>query len=172
MGGRQVRFGPGNGDIWDHHSIEFEYANGVRYFCQARQQANTWEEVSETVHGTRGVAPLGKGPWGVGVLTPRELRTKKYLAENPYQLEHTDLFASIRGQGPYRCEGDYGATSSMTAIMGRMATYSGNQITWEEATQSQMKLGPDPCTWDAEPPTKPDATGSYAGAMPGVTKAY
>ena len=172
MGGRELRFGPGNGDIWDHHAIEFEYENGVRYFCQARQQAGTWEHVSENVHGTQGVLTLGTGAWGFGNLTPRELRDKKRVAENPYQREHDDLVRSIRGDGPHRFDIEYGATSSMTAVMGRMATYSGQLITWDEATRSELRLGPDRYAWDAEPPVKPDASGAYAAAKPGLTKAW
>jgi myo-inositol 2-dehydrogenase / D-chiro-inositol 1-dehydrogenase len=170
LGGREVRRGPGNGDIWDHHTIEFEYEGGARYFCQARQQAGTWDHVSESVHGTKGMLVLGTGPWGFGDLTPRDLRDKKRVVENPYRREHDNLFASIRGTGPYRLDAEYGATSSMTAVMGRMATYSGRLITWDEAVQSELRLGPDRYTWDADPPVKADASGAYAAAVPGETR--
>jgi len=172
MGGRQVRFGPGNGTFWDHHAVEFEYPGGVRLFAQARQQAATWVQVSDNIHGTKESVTLGSGPWGFGKLTPRDLRRRREPGANPYQQEHLDLVASIRGDGPYRCEGDYGATSSMTAVMGRMATYSGNLVTWDEATQSEVRLGPQQYSLDAEPPVLPDADGSYPAAMPGITKAW
>ena len=136
MGARQIRTGPGTGDIYDRHAIEFEYADGTRYYCQARQQPDTWSHVSETVHGTRGEMTLGVGAWGTAAATPRTLRGKDFEGQNPYQLEHNDLMASIRGTGPYRFEGDYAATSSLTAVMGRMATYSGKLVTWDEATHS------------------------------------
>ena len=100
MGGRQVRKGPGNGDIWDHHAVEFEYPGGVRLFCQARQQAGTWSHVSDNVHGTAGKLTLGTGPWGLGNLTPRHLRARDFHDINPYQREHDDLVASILGTGP------------------------------------------------------------------------
>jgi len=100
------------------------------------------------------------------------LRDRSRLAENPYQREHEDLMASIRGTGPYRLDAEYGATSSMTAVMGRMATYSGQLVTWDEAAKSDLRLGPDRYTWDADPPTKADATGSYAAAVPGETRAW
>ena len=61
---------------------------------------------------------------------------------------------------------------SMTAVMGRMATYSGNLITWDVAVQSDLRLGPDRYAWDAEAPAKPEEDGSYAAAKPGVTKAW
>ena len=115
---------------------------------------------------------LGTGAWGRGKLTPRDLRTRKHLAENPYQREHNNLFQSIRGDGPYRFDADYGATSSMTSVMGRMATYSGNLITWDIAVQSDLRLGVGRYAWDAEPPTQPDDDGVYAAAKPGVTKAW
>lgn len=172
MGGRQVRTGPGTGDIWDHHAIEFEYPGGARHFSQARQQANTWSHVSDNVHGTRGAMTLGTGPWGMGNITPRQLRSKDFSAVNPYQQEHEDLMASILGHGPYRCEGEYAAQASMTAVMGRMATYSGQVIAWEDAVKSDLRLAPERYAFDAPPPTLPDAQGNYPVAMPGVTKAW
>ncbi len=66
MGARQIRVGPGTGDIFDRHMIEFEYADGARHYCQARQQPGTWSHVSENVHGTKGEMTLGVGPWGMG----------------------------------------------------------------------------------------------------------
>ena len=176
MGGRQVRTGPGNGDIWDHHAIEFEYAGGQRHFCQARQQPGTWSHVSDNVHGTgprRQRSDAGRRvAWGMGAVTPRSLRAKDYRGDNPYQQEHDDLMASIRGDGPYRFEGDYGATSSMTAVMGRMATYSGRVVTWEEAIGSTLRLAPQRYAMDAQPPTLPDAEGNYAAAVPGITRSW
>jgi myo-inositol 2-dehydrogenase / D-chiro-inositol 1-dehydrogenase len=171
MGGRQVRVGPGTGDIWDSHVIEFEYADGARHYCQARQQPDTWSYVGEFVHGDQGAMALGVGPWGSAAATPRTLRSKQFEGQNPYQLEHNDLMASILGTGPYRFEGDYAATSSMTAVMGRMATYSGNLITWENAVHSELHLAPERYAFDAQPPVRPDERGNYPAAVPGVTRA-
>jgi len=172
MGGRQVRTGPGNGDIWDHHAVEFEYASGVRHFCQARQQPGTWVHVSDNVDGPKGTFTLGSGAWGMGTLNPRDMRARGYRGDNPYQREHDDLLASILGTGPHRFEGDYGAASSMTAVMGRMATYSGQLVTWEDATASPLSLGPSRYALNAVPPTLPDAHGAYPTAMPGATRAW
>jgi len=172
MGGRQIRFGPGNGDIWDHHFIEYEYDKGVRFYCQARQQPGTWSHVSDTIHGTKHTATLGTGAWGLGDLTPRDLRSRSYRGINPYQQEHDDLVASITGAGPYRMEGDYGADSSMTAVMGRMATYSGQLVTWEQVVASDVRLAPERYAFDADPPTLPDTEGAYRAAMPGLPGAF
>jgi predicted dehydrogenase len=172
LGGRQQRTGPGTGDIYDHHSVEFEYAGGVFHFCQARQQLGTWGEVSDHVHGTRGKLMIGSGPWGLGEANPRTLRSKEFSGRNPYQREQDDLLESIRGSGPHVFEGDYGAASSMTAVLGRMATYSGQMVTWEAATASPLRLAPERYALDAAPPTRPDAEGTYPAAVPGVSKAF
>jgi predicted dehydrogenase len=168
LGGRQVRT---EGDIWDHHAIEFVYAGGARHFCQARQQPGTWSHVSDNVLGTQGELTLGTGAWGLGKITPRELRSKGYPSVNPYQKEHDDLAASVRGEGPHVFEGDYGADASMTAVLGRMATYSGRVVTWEEAVRSEVRLAPARYAFDAEPPSMPGPDGNYPVARPGVTKA-
>ena len=172
MGARQIRTGPCTGDIWDRHMVEFEYADGTRHYCQARQQPGTWSHISETVHGTKGEMTLGVGAWGIAAATPRTLRGKDFAGQNPYQREHDDLMASIRGAGPYRFEGDYAATSNMTAIMGRMATYSGKLVTWDDAIHSELHLAPDRYAMDARPPALPDAKGNYPTAIPGITRAW
>ena len=176
MGGRQVRRGRGNGQIYDHHFVEYEFADGVRHYAQARQIGGTWSHVSDNVHGTKKSLTLGSGPYGYGGAAQygsRGKRPTKYQGVDPYQQEHDDLAASIRG-GPHFFDADYGATSSMTAVLGRMATYSGKVVTWDEAVASEMKLGPDPDVLAAhpEPPVLPDKDGHYPVAMPGITKAW
>jgi len=171
MGGRQVRVGPNTGDIFDHHFIEFEYPGGVRYFCQARQQPGAWDHVSDNFHGTKGMMTIGSGAWGWGTnVDSRQVRSDPKM--DSYQTEHDDLIASILGTGKYRMEGDYAAESSMTAVMGRMATYSGKELTWDEASKSEVSLSPARYAFDADPPTKPDAQGLYPVAIPGQTKAF
>jgi hypothetical protein len=62
-------------------------------------------------------------------------------ARDPYQQEHDDLFAAIRNDTPYN-EAENGAHSSMTSILGRMATYSGKEIAWEDAINSNIDTMP------------------------------
>ena len=81
------------------------------------------------------------------------------------------LFAAIRRNEPF-FEADYGATSAMSAILGRMALYSGKEVTWDEAIHSQLRLVPARYAWDADPPVLPDGEGRYPVAVPGVTKAW
>src|SRR5690606_30644029 len=86
-----------------------------------------------------------------------------------YQQEHADLQASIR-QGEPLNETEIGATSTMTAILGRMATYSGKIIKWDDAIASDIDLSPKHYAWDADPPVMPDERGSYPVAVPGETR--
>lgn len=175
MGGRQVRIGRGNGQIFDHHFVEYEFAGGARHFCQARQIAGCWSHVSDNAHGTKRTLTLGSGPYGMGGpadYSGGEGRAEKQKkVRNPYQQEHDDLFASVR-RGEMLFEGDYAATSSMTAVMGRMATYSGKVVTWEEAANSQLSLAPERYALDAMPPAVPGQDGNYPVAVPGLTKAW
>ena len=80
--------------------------------------------------------------------------------------------ASIRGTGPHRFDADYGATSSMTAVLGRMATYSGQQVPWDDAVRSELQVAPERYALDADPPVHPHPDGSYDAALPGVTRAF
>jgi myo-inositol 2-dehydrogenase / D-chiro-inositol 1-dehydrogenase len=168
MGGRQVRTGKEYGEIFDHHAVEFEYADGARCFSQARHIRGCVSDVSEHAYGTKGTVDLqdrriykisGPNAWS------QDPRGEK----NPYQQEHDDLFDAIRNNKPYN-EAVRGAESTMTAIMGRMATYSGVMVNWEEALNSEISVMPKEFAWDAMPPTVPDERGFYPIPMPGSTK--
>jgi hypothetical protein len=92
---------------------------------------------------------------------------------NAYQLEHNAFVDAIRNDKPYN-EGELGAMSCMMSVMARMATYSGVQVTWEKALNSQHRLGPENCSWESEPPVLPGPDGTYEHAvpLPGITKPY
>jgi myo-inositol 2-dehydrogenase/D-chiro-inositol 1-dehydrogenase len=165
MGGREVRKGIDNGEIFDHHAVEFEYADGSRLSSQCRHIPGCWDNVSEHVRGTTGLCDVGSykiegsQPW----------RFKDPGSRDPYQQEHDDFFAAIRKDAPYNETAAYGAYSTMTAILGRMATYSGKEVSWDDAINSQLDTMPKALGWDADPPTKPDATGHYPIPVPGQT---
>ncbi len=165
MGGRAYQKGLDSGEIFDHHAVQYEYANGVRVFSECRQIPGCWNSVSEHVHGT-------KGSSNVGGYTITGANAWKYRGggKDPYQQEHDDLFDAIRNDKPYN-EAEYGALSSLTAILGRMCTNSGKEITWEEALNSKLDLIPSEFTWDAKPKVLPDENGIYPFAIPGKTVA-
>ena len=164
VGGRQVRIGQGTGQIFDHGCVEYEYADGCRYYAFVRQIPGCFQHVGQYAHGTKGVVSVGVGL--------ESLIGRASGARNAYQQQHDRLFAAIRGSGDPVYEADYGATSTMTAIMGRMALYSGKEITWDEAIKSDLRLAPARYAMDADPPVLPDNKGNYPVAMPGFTVAW
>ncbi|MCB9287426.1 MAG: Gfo/Idh/MocA family oxidoreductase [Lewinellaceae bacterium] len=168
MGGRLVRTGKEYGEIFDHHTVEYEFADGSRMFSQCRHMKDTYYQVTESFQGTNGSAPepgVIQTPSGY-VLLDHDGRKDP----NPYQVEHDLLFDAI-AKGEYRyADAENAAKSTMTAIMGRMATYSGQLIEWDAALNSELSLMPERYAWDAEPPVLPDENGLYPVAVPGETK--
>ena len=88
---------------------------------------------------------------------------------DPYQVEHDKLFASIRNGGVI-ADAEYGAKSTLSAIMGRMATYSGKVITWDQALNSDLQIMQESLDWNSNPPTMPDSNGMYPIPTPGITE--
>jgi predicted dehydrogenase len=168
MGGRQVRVGKDFGEIFDHHFIEYEYADGSRMFSQCRHQPGTLSRVTESFQGTNGSAPK---PGVLLTHSGHELfKHDGRKDSNPYQVEHDELFAAI-AKGEYKyADAENGAIATMTSILGRMASYSGKVVEWDEAVASEISLMPERFAWDAVPPILPDSEGMYACAIPGVTK--
>ena len=164
QGGRQVNTGPEYGDTHDHAFVEFTYEDGTKMFVQCRAISGCWNSQSAHVHGTKGYADISRGriegasQWQFHGAIP-----------NPYQVEQDVLMDTIRSNKPHN-EAEYGAISTMTTIMGRMASDSGQMITWDEAINSKLSLGPERYALDAAPPVVPDEHGNYPVAMPGITK--
>lgn len=164
LGGRQVRTDPMYGDIYDHHAVVYQWANGTRCYAYCRQQPGCYSDTSDIYLGTKGQANIlkfrteGADPW-------------RFEGDggNMYVLEHKALFEAIRSGKPIN-NGVYMARSTMLAILGRMVDYTGQVITWDKAINSQQSLVPSAYDWNAEPPTKPLENGQYPVAMPGVTK--
>ncbi len=146
MGGRQMRTDPKYGNIFDHHAVIFEYASGVRVFSYCRQMKDCYHDISDHVIGTKGVAELmehtikGANEWAYSGPQP-----------DMYKQEHHDFFTALRAGTPFN-DGELAAKSSLMAILGRMATYSGQRVTWEQAMNSELALGPKEYDWAAEPP--------------------
>ncbi len=170
MGGRQVRFQPGIGEIYDHHAVEFEYADGSRMFSYCRQIPGCWGSFSQHAHGTKGSASIeGHGASELCVDGQTPLKWKR--TADGHQVEMDDLVAALAAGEAYN-EADSAAESTMTAILGRMATYSGKMVDWDAAIASKLDLAPAQLTWDAVPKTKPGLDGVYPCATPGVTQAW
>jgi len=174
MGGRQVRMGKEYGEIYDHHFCEFTYANGVKMFSQCRHIRGCWNSVAEHAHGTNGQADLS----GAKIYSRSgELVWSGKGGGGGHQEEHYDLFAALR-QGRIYNEAETGAHSTLTAILGRLATYSGKVVRWDEALNSTVALADVDRlrSFQDEAPVKPQPDGGrvteerYEIAMPGTTK--
>ncbi len=186
QGGRQVRTEPDQ--LFDHHAVEYSFADGTRLFAQGRCQANTWGFFGDVIHGTKGSAVLGEGiPNPRLYASHKPPATWKAFAQhketpiwdykgppcNQYQVEHDLLFDAIRNDKPYN-ETERCAYAALVGIMGRMAAESGAEVTWEEALNSNLELAPglDNLAMDSPAPIMPDAEGRYPIAKPGFTKAF
>ncbi|MFO1006861.1 MAG: Gfo/Idh/MocA family oxidoreductase [Planctomycetaceae bacterium] len=169
MGGRQVRVDKRYGEIYDHHAVEYTYADGSKMISQCRHIPGCWNSVEEHATGTNGTIHLeGNQPRNCYLEMPNGTRiTAKTKHANPYQVEHDDLFKAIRTNAKDYNEAEYGAMSTMTAILGRLCTYSGKVITMEQALKSEVSIMPKSFSFDAEAPINPNANGDYPIAIPG-----
>ena len=163
MGGRQrsVPNPQDYGVIFDHFAMDYEYPNGVHVLSMCRQIDGCANNVSEAFAGTKGNVRLRRLPTSTARRVTRE-QVKRQL--DPYVQEHTDLIESIRSGKPIN-ELKRVAESTLTAIMGRMSTYTGKALTWEQALNSKEQLMPEPenLDWNTKLP-------EWTVAIPGKTQ--
>jgi myo-inositol 2-dehydrogenase/D-chiro-inositol 1-dehydrogenase len=165
MGGREITNSPDDGEIYDHFACQFEYPDGSICFSECRHQPGCWSSVSEYAQGTKGRAEIN----GHKIFADDQWRYRDQGAKDPYQQEHDDLFAAIRNNKEYS-EAVYGAESTMSAILGRMAAYSGKELEWQAALDSKIELLPKELGWDKPTPVNPGPDGYYPRAVPGKTQ--
>jgi predicted dehydrogenase len=158
VGGRQIPAEGGN--IYDHFEVNYLYPNNVRAFLASRQIDNCYNENSDYILGTKGTVTIGRGP--VPKIEGPNAWTFQGTKNDMYQAEHDALFAAIR-QGKPINNGVRMATSTMLAMMGRMAAYTGQQVTWDEAFNSQERLFPQTLDWGMSMPPA-------VMPRPGITK--
>jgi len=161
-GGRQVRTDSIYGNIYDHFAITYQYSNGAKGFHFSRQQPNCENSYIAEIFGTKGtgLAPSS----GDHIIRARREWIYDGEENQMYQTQHDELFASIRSGMPIN-DGVNMTQSTMIAIMGRMAAYTGREITWEQALNSTESLGPEIHEWDDVLPIS-----SLSVAMPGITE--
>ncbi|MEZ6130894.1 MAG: Gfo/Idh/MocA family oxidoreductase [Planctomycetaceae bacterium] len=180
QGGRQVRTSKEHGEIYDHHMVEFTYGDtpygkDTVMLSQCRHIPDCWNKVDEFAHGSKGSCHIG----GARIFDPKGKEVWRFepnentpgRGRNGHQQEHHDLFADLRA-GKMPNEGEYGALSTMTSILGRMATYSGQEISMKDALASEIVISPiDQFTsMNDVPPVQPDENMTYKIPMPGQTK--
>jgi predicted dehydrogenase len=166
QGARQVAYRAKCGDIYTHHAVEYTFADDTKMFATTRQIAGCWGSSRSFAHGLKGTADMG----GFRIEGPNAWRFHGG-GGNPYQVEHDVLMEAIRKDKPHN-EVDSGAMSTMTAIMGRYASYSGQMVSWDQALNSKVSLAPERYAFDAPPPVVADAAGDYPIAVPGVSKVF
>jgi myo-inositol 2-dehydrogenase/D-chiro-inositol 1-dehydrogenase len=162
VGGRQTPNHEGN--IFDHIFVTYEYPNDVRAFLGQRQISNCHNDNSDYLMGAKG---FGKIPgWSAPFIRAQEnwrySPSKTDAPPDMYQQEHNELFASIRA-GAAHNDGEWMAHSTLLALMGRMAAYTGQEVTWEDALNSKEQLVPEKLDWNMKLPIAPMA-------IPGLTK--
>jgi len=165
LGGRSTMVEPIYGDVFDHHSVVYEFDKGVRVYAFCRTTVGCYDENSSLISGSKGKASVMHCRiWG-------ETSWRWRGQCDPYQTEHDELFAGIRSGNPVDC-GDYMARSTMIGVMGQISCYTGKEVSWEEINASDFSYPPLPeeCHDGMEPPTKPGENGSYPVPAPGRTK--
>lgn len=145
----------GMGQIFDEHFVEYTFKDGTKLYSQCRHIPNTFSNVSEEAFGTKATTNCRSGA----------------SKGNPYELEHIALINAIRNDEKLN-NGWYGAKSSFTAVLGRMATYSGKVVKWSDAEKYGPSELPQKFAFDADPPSLPDKNGCYPIPVPGVYQAY
>jgi predicted dehydrogenase len=164
LGGRSSMTEPIYGDVFDHHSVIYEFDKGVRVYAFCRTTTGCYDESSSLVSGSKGKASLlACRIWG-----GTNWRWQGQC--DPYQVEHNRLFAGIRSGNPVN-NGDYMARSTLITVMGQLSCYTGKEVSWEQVQKSDFFYPPHPeqCRDGMEPPAKPDASGSYPVPVPGRT---
>ena len=168
MGGCTARYLgdlKGTGQIFDHHFVEYTYADGTKMYSQCRHMKNCFTSVSEAAHGCKGTAdPSGK----IQGKTEWKFDGAKVSG---HQQEQTDLVAALRAGKRYN-EGYYGANSSMTSVLGRAANYSGKVVTWDELVEKGSSEMPAKLGWNDAPPVTKNEDGDYPIPMPGIFNPY
>lgn len=165
MAGRSSMTEPIYGNVFDHHSVVYEFPGEVRVYAFCRTTTGCYNQTSSLVIGSKGRASLlrceitGENPW------------RWEGKADPYQIEHDKLFAAIRSGSPVN-DGDYMTRSTLIGIMGQISCYTGEEITWERISASGFGFPPRPedCHDDMEPPVKPGPDGSYPVYVPGRTR--
>lgn len=166
LAGRSASFGNVYGNVFDHHSVVYEYDDGVRIYAFCRTQNGCYNNAESVIFGSKGRCNLtrcvidGENPW-------------KYRGPNgnPYDLEHKALFTAIRSGNPVNC-GDYMARSTLMAVMGQLSCYSGRELTWDQVAESDIIITPkvEDVRLDMAPPVEADENGWYPVPMPGLTE--
>lgn len=167
LAGRSSSFGEVYGDMFDHHTVVYEYASGPRLYALCRTQTGCYPNSGDLVMGTKGQCDLascritGETNWS---FDRRE-------RNNPYQAEQAALVEAIQKNEPIN-SGYHMNLATMIGVMGQVTCYTGKSVTYEEVSNMDLQFGPAPddTDYDTPPPSVPDETGNYPLPLPGTTE--
>ena len=166
LGGRSTSFGEAYGDMFDHHSVVYQYASGVRVYANCCTRNKCHADYSSLILGTKGRCRIteyadswieGEKPWKTG------------MGADGHRVEQQELFDAIR-KGTVVNNGDYMVPSTWVVVMGQIACYTGKEVTWEQVTKSDFAFEPADGDFNTDPPKKPGPDGNYPIPVPGQTK--
>ena len=164
-GRRSASFGEVYGDMFDHHTVVYEYASGPRVYAVCRTEYGCYDNPGDIIMGTKGRCYLGSRIEG-------ETNWRfKGPDNNPYIDEQRALIEAVRSGKPIN-SGYHMARSTMSTVLGQLACYTGRALTYDEVATSDFQFDPAPdvSNFDTPPPVRADATGNYPLPRPGVTK--
>ncbi len=164
LGGRSSSFGEIYGDMFDHHSAVYEYANGVRMYAFCRTQKGCYNEYSSILLGSKGRCNLMGG-----VIQGETNWRYQGRRESAHRLVQTAYMEAVRS-GKVLNNSEYMVKSTQVAILGQVACYTGKEVTWDQLVKSDFSFGPRDGSFETEPPIKPGPDGNYPIAVPGQTK--
>lgn len=166
LAGRSSSFGELYGDMFDHHTVVYEYASGTRLYALCRTQAGCYNNARDVIMGSKGICHLGRCK-----IEGETNWTFEGPHNNPYDAEQKAFIESIRSGEPINA-GSYMANSTMIGVMGQITCYTGKMTKWQDAYDANIQYGPKPedVSYDMDPPSVPDETGNYPLPKPGLTK--
>jgi predicted dehydrogenase len=166
LAGRSTSFGEAFGDMFDHHTVTYEFAGGPRLYAMCQTRSACYPNWDDILMGTKGTCYWtdcrieGETNWRYD--GPRN---------DPHTEEQKILVDSIRSGQPVNHKASM-IDSTLMAIMGQVACYTGKAVTWEQMMGTDFEFEPkvEDVSLDMEPPTRPDTTGNYPLPIPGLTK--
>jgi predicted dehydrogenase len=166
LGGRSASFGDVYGDMYDNHTVVYEYKSGARLYALCRTQANTYGNSGDMIMGSKGQCDLANCK-----ITGETNWRYEIQRNNPYQDEQAALVEAIKNDKPIN-SGYHMVNATMIGVMGQIACYTGQSVTYDAVSKADLQYGPSPdeASFETPPPSVPDETGNYPLPMPGITE--
>ena len=166
LGGRSTSFGEVYGDMFDHNTVVYEMPSGVRVYAMCQTRAGCYPKWDDILMGTKGTCY-----WSATKIEGETNWHYEGPKNNPHSEEQNILINSIRDGEPVNHQATM-IDSTYMAVMGQIASYTGNPVKWKQVMDADFEFEPkvDEVTLDMEPPTRPDETGNYPLPVPGVTE--